>query len=306
MRDAFLSEILNAMHSGENIFFLTADLGAPALDQIRSNYPDRFLNVGIAEQNLINVATGLALEGLTVYAYAIAPFITTKCFEQIRVNLAILSQLRPVNVNLIGVGAGFSYDILGPTHHCLEDLSIMRTLPNFEVISPSDPFMAARLYRFTADCFGPKYLRLDAKPLPDIHTHLDDSDISDGFVELEKGEDVCLVSTGYMTQKALQVCEKMQADGKSIGMVDLIRMKGFSEDSLAAVLRRYRRIVSLEEGFIGKGGVDSVIGNLILTHRLPVEFKAFGLRDKYLFEVTGREKLHAQSGLDTEAILKDL
>ena len=106
------------MKTDEIIFFVSADFGSPVLDDIRADFPDRFLNVGIAEQNLINVSAGLALEGFTVFAYAIAPFITMRCFEQLRVNLALLSEVRDMNVNLIGVGAGYSYVVSGPTHQC--------------------------------------------------------------------------------------------------------------------------------------------------------------------------------------------
>ena len=145
MRDVFLLSIYEKMAEDNTIFFVTADFGSPILDKIRADYPDRFINVGIAEQNLINVSVGLALEEFTVYTYAIAPFITMRCYEQIRVNISILSHLREMNINLIGVGAGVSYAMSGPTHHCLEDLSIMKTLPNMEVFSPSD-YITAQAY----------------------------------------------------------------------------------------------------------------------------------------------------------------
>ena len=104
MRDVFLHSLYEQMETNDKIFFVAADFGSPILDKIRTDYPNRFINVGIAEQNLINVSTGLALEGFIVYAYAIAPFITMRCYEQIRVNVAILSQIRPMNINFIGVG----------------------------------------------------------------------------------------------------------------------------------------------------------------------------------------------------------
>ena len=135
MRDAFLESIYQAMSHNKNIYFLTADFGAPILDKIRNEYKNRFINVGVAEQNLINISSGLASEGYDVYAFAIAPFITMRCYEQIRINLALTSSLKKINVNLIGVGAGVSYDVSGPTHHCLEDLSIMSLLPNFTIFS---------------------------------------------------------------------------------------------------------------------------------------------------------------------------
>src|SRR5208337_5213045 len=107
-----------------------ADFGSPKLDKLREDFSDRFINVGIAEQNLVNVSTGLALEGYTVYAYAIAPFLVMRAFEQIRNNMSLLYHTRELNVNLIGVGAGLSYDVSGPTHHSVEDIAIIRTLPN--------------------------------------------------------------------------------------------------------------------------------------------------------------------------------
>lgn len=128
MRDSLLRNLWEKMFDDDHIFFLTADFGSPVLDLIRKDHSGRFVNVGIAEQNfLINVAAGLALEGFKVFAYAIAPFITMRCYEQTRVNLALLSKVRKMNVNLIGVGAGYSYTMSGPTHQCYEDLTIMES-----------------------------------------------------------------------------------------------------------------------------------------------------------------------------------
>ena len=128
MRDALLDSVWERMSSDENIFFVTADFGSPVLDRIRTDFPNRFVNVGIAEQNLINISSGLSLEGYKVFAYAIAPFITMRCFEQLRVNLALLHKVRTINVNLIGVGAGYSYVVSGPTHQCYEDIGLIRNL----------------------------------------------------------------------------------------------------------------------------------------------------------------------------------
>jgi len=151
------------------IFFVSADFGSPVLDKIRADFPSRFINVGIAEQNLINISAGLALEGYTVFAYAIAPFITMRCYEQIRVSLALLSEVRPMNVNLIGVGAGYSYVVSGPTHQCYEDITLMRALPNFQVLSPADHISAGALFDRCVKKTGPKYLRFDAQLLPVIY-----------------------------------------------------------------------------------------------------------------------------------------
>lgn len=304
MRDAFLQEVLRGMDAGENIVFLSADFGAPVLDQIRDRHPTRFINVGIAEQNLINLATGFGLEGFTVYAYAIAPFITMRCFEQIRLNLAILSQLRPMNVNLVGVGAGFSYDVSGPTHHCLEDLSIMRTLPNVQVISPSDWITAASLFRYSADHMGPKYLRFDAKPHAAIHSPITDTQMLDGFIELKQGTDVILIATGYLTHKAIEVARQLEAKGYSTGIIDFVMVTGFDQAALANKLSKYKKVLTLEEGFIGKGGIDSVIANLMNQFKIKTEFKPMGIADHYSFEIGSRDYLHMKNALDIDSIVK--
>ncbi len=184
MRDVLIEEIYKKMSQNDRIFFLSADFGAPALDKLRKDFSDRFINVGIAEQNLINVATGLALENYIVYAYAIAPFLTMRAYEQIRLNLSVSSQIKPVNVNLIGVGAGVSYDVAGPTHHCLEDISIMRILPNMTVFSPSDWKLVENFVNYSIDKKMPKYLRLDGKPVIGIYENINDLNIEKGFYEL--------------------------------------------------------------------------------------------------------------------------
>ena len=168
MRDSFLQAMKERMAAARDVFFLTADFGSPVLDGVRKDFPDRFVNVGISEQNLVNVATGLALEGFRVVAYAIAPFITMRCLEQIRINLAILSQIRPLNVTLVGVGAGYSYEVSGPTHQALEDIAVMRALPNVGVWSPADAATAAAMAHPALDGIGVRYLRLDSHPLPDL------------------------------------------------------------------------------------------------------------------------------------------
>ena len=163
MRDVFLEKIWQEMSVNPLIFFVTADFGSPVLDKIREDFPERFVNVGVAEQNLINITAGLAIEGYTVFAYAIAPFITMRCFEQIRVSLSLLSEVRPMNVSLIGVGAGYSYVVSGPTHQCYEDITIMRALPNFQILSPADHITAAELFNGCVGSKGLKYFRFDAQ-----------------------------------------------------------------------------------------------------------------------------------------------
>jgi len=299
MRDLFIETLCNRMACNQNIWFLAADLGSPALDRMRQEFPDRCLNVGIAEQNLINVATGLALEGQTVYGYAIAPFISMRAYEQVRVNLSISSQIRPVNVNLIGVGGGVSYQVSGPTHHCLEDLSIMRLLPNMTVFSPSDAALAAAFVDYSLARQSPKYLRFDGKALPVLYENVSQELLATGFCELVPGEDVCLVSTGYMTQRAVNAAKVHGG----IGVVDLFMIKPFDQEKLFAALSKYRHVITMEEAFINGGGLDSAIASLLTERRSTITLDRVGFNDRYVFELGSRDQLHKLNGMDEAAVI---
>ncbi|MBF0536620.1 MAG: transketolase [Nitrospirae bacterium] len=304
MRDAFIERLYDKMAQDDSIFFLAADFGSPALDRVRASFRDRFINVGIAEQNLINIATGLALEGCTVYAYAIAPFLTMRAYEQIRVNLSLFSELKQLNVNLIGVGAGLSYDVSGPTHHCVEDISIMRLLPNFHVLSPSDWKMAASLVDYTTAHKRPKYLRFDGKPAQPLYDNTDIIDMEKGFCELTTGERVCLVSTGFMTRRALKALEGLKDINP--GLIDMFMLKPVRDDALFDVLKRYEAVITIEEGFINNGGLDSLVANIINARQADIRVRKLGFNDRYVFELGDRQHLHALNGLDEENIIREV
>ncbi|MDO8743409.1 MAG: transketolase C-terminal domain-containing protein [Candidatus Azambacteria bacterium] len=300
MRDAFIEGVYERMAENNQIFFLSADFGAPALDEIKREFKDRFINVGIAEQNLINVAAGLALEDYIVYAYAIAPFITMRACEQIRQNLSISSQVKPINVNLVGVGTGLSYNLSGPSHHCLEDISIMRLMPNFMVFSPSDWKLAKDFVDYSINIKMPKYLRFDGKPLPLIYEKINDISFDKGFYELSRGEEICLVSTGFMTHRALEVAKTLQ----NIGVIDVFMLKSFNESALFDALKKYKYVITLEEGFINSGGLDSLVLKTLRDHQFNVKVKNLGFNDKHIFEVGDRDYLHKLNKLDEKNIIK--
>jgi transketolase len=298
MRDAFLERLYSAMAFDEKIFFVSADFGSPVLDKIRYEYPDRFVNVGIAEQNLINVCAGLATEGFKVFAYAIAPFITMRCYEQIRVNLVLLSIVRKMNVNLIGVGAGYSYVVSGPTHQCYEDLSIMRALPNMAVYSPADHISAKALLETCLENNGPKYLRFDAQILPSIYDTA--PEIALGFSRLIYGEDVCLLATGYMVHTALKVAKLLNDKGIMATVIDMFDLTGFNSSALVSEIKNYSNLVSLEEGFKGRGGLDAMLFNWVATNNLSLRYLNIGVEGGYKFELGSREELHEQVGIGAE------
>ena len=305
MRDAFLERLWREMQRDPQIFFLCADFGSPIVDQIRADFPDRFVNVGIAEQNLINVSSGMALEGYKVFAYAIAPFITMRCYEQIRVNLALLSTVRPLNVNLIGVGAGYSYVMSGPTHQCYEDLTLMRTLPKLRLLSPADCISATALIQTCLNYNEPKYLRLDAQVLPIIYD-ITQPDIGKGFNIHSLGDSICIVATGYMLHTALEVLRGLPITGSKIGLIDLFDLKHFSEADFEREIDRYSVVVSLEEGFRGQGGLDSMLFDFIARRNLNIKLKNIGVELRYSFDLGTRKELHDAVGIGTKAVTKTI
>jgi transketolase len=296
MRDTLLESIFEAMKKDSSIFLVSADFGSPVIDKIKSEKADRFINVGIAEQNLINVSAGLALEGFKVFAYAIAPFITMRCFEQIRVNLALLSKVRPINVNLIGVGAGYSYVVSGPTHQCYEDITLMRSMPNMQILSISDEVMAKSISTYCLDLVGPKYIRLDAQILPIIYQNKS-IDFYEGFFEYRKGSDALILSTGYMTHTAIKIANLLKKENINLGIIDLFNITHFNKEGLNIILRAYNKIISMEEGFSGRGGMDSMIFNHLNEFNLNLQLLNIGVNPEYRFEIGSRETLHEEVGI---------
>ncbi len=216
------------------------------------------------------------------------------------------AQLREVDVNLIGVGAGLSYDVSGPTHHCLEDITIMKVLPNIEVFSPSDWVLAQGFIDYSIKVKMPKYIRLDGKALPQIYNSIKDFKIENGFSELRKGKKICLVSTGIMTHKAIEVTKRLGKDGMDIGIIDVFLIKPINEALFKRALKGYQAVITLEEGFIHNGGLDSMVLQLINRENLSIKFKNMGFSQRYVFDIGSRDYLHKLNHLDEGSIIKNI
>lgn len=303
MRDALLECIYAEMRDNSNIYFLTADFGAPILDKIRNDFKNRFINVGVAEQNLINISSGLASEGYDVYAFAIAPFITMRCYEQIRINLALTAGLKKINVNLIGVGAGVSYDVSGPTHHCLEDLSIMSLLPNFTIFSPSDVILVKKFFNQTLKNKNPKYLRLDSKALGVIDEKFFNFNFLDGFRLIKNESEKCMVTTGYMTHVARRVNNRIK---KKVDIIDFYNLKKFNENKLIGFLKKYKKIITLEESFEKYGAIENIIKTIMINYKKDINYIFRGFKNEYTFEVGDRNFIHKLNKISETDIISEL
>ena len=299
MRDAFFDKLYELARSDPNVVLVDADMGAPSLDKFRKDLPAQFINVGIAEQNAISVASGLAFEGKKAFAYAIAPFITLRCYEQIKVNMCSMK----IPVTAVGVGAGFSYEDSGPTHHTTEDIAIMRALSNITIINATDNVMASKCAEIACDSNDPMYVRLDREPLPVIYDKKET--FEDGVSCLKKGKDICIISTGNMVHKALEVADILKNEMLDVSVVDLYRLKPVNKKLLLEYINQSERIITLEEHLID-GGLGSIVAEVFVDNTVTIPMKRIAIPDKYCYTYGGREAIRRTIGLDTDSVVKTI
>ena len=298
MRDAFLNELYNIAREDRRVILISNDFGAPSLDKFREDCASQFIHIGIAEQNMVNVATGLALAGKIVYMYSIAPFLPLRCYEQLRVHLAF----KRYHITGVVVGAGYSYDLSGPTHHALEDIAVMNALPGMTILNASDSVMGAAFARMTYENPGPKYVRFDREIFPSIYNAQKDV-FSDGLSILKKGRDLSIIATGIMVHQAFKVADGLARHSIDAGIVDLYRIKPLHEELLLRTIPKSRRVITMEENFIN-GGIGSIISALITDRGENIKLSRFGVPDEYFSQGGGREQLHLLCGLDVASITK--
>ncbi len=299
MRDAFLDELYNIAKEDRRVIVITADFGAPSLDKFRRDLPSQFLSVGIAEQNMISLAAGLALAGKLPFCYAIASFITLRCLEQIKVDLCAMN----LPVTLVGVGAGYAYDDSGPTHHALEDIAVMRALPDITILNASDSIMAGAFAKLAYETPGPKYIRLDRTK---HQLSWEGDDFSPGFRRLLPGDDLTIIATGYMVKQGIKIAykltERVVQESIGTGVIDLYRIKPFNQELISTLATNgQRRVVTLEEGF--DGGIGSLISEAINDRGENFKLLRIYSPNKYSFQYSGREEIHQTQGLDVSSVV---
>jgi len=295
MRDAFFNELNRLATEDRNTLLLTDDQGAFSLDWMRQNLPNQYFNVGIAEQNLVSVAAGLALGGKVPFIYGIANFMSMRCYEQIRDDLCALG----LPVTIVGSGPGYTYASDGPTHHATHDVAIMRTLPGMTILSPSDAASTSHFAQMAYRQPEPTYVRIEKGTLGKIYE--DGHDFSAGFDVLIEGTDLIIVSTGYMVQQAVTLVEELRHQGISAGLLDLYRLKPVDGSSLLKAIGAAPRIATLEEHSL-IGGLGSIISEILADEGEPTPIKRFALPDRFTYKYGSRDWLLAQDGLDTHSV----
>ena len=257
MRETCLDQVYEMAKKDERIFFIGSDLGVNTLDKFRKEMPRRFLMEGISEQHVVGMASGLALEGKIVYVNTISTFITRRCFEQVAVDVC----LHNLSVRLIGNGGGLVYAPLGPTHLAIEDISIMRALPNMAVVAPADANEMRRLMPLTVDHPGPIYIRLAMGYDPIVTA--DDIPFQIGkALPMREGGDALLVSTGITLKFALEAAKELAAQGTECAVLHMPTVKPFDIDAFLARATIAPVIVAIEENTV-IGGLGSAVAEAL-------------------------------------------
>lgn len=299
MRDAFIDVVFEQALQDRDIFFLSADFGARALDRFRAELPDQFIHMGISEQNMVDVGAGLALMGKKVFLYAMAPFITTRCYEQVK---AVVSSMN-LPVTLVSVGVGLGYDHATLTHFTPEDIAIMRALNGIEVVTATDAAMAAQLA--ARCCTDPRfrYVRLEREVQPQLYADGGADSQADGFKVLAGGTDLWIAACGYMTHQALRARDVLAAKGVDAGVVDVFRIKPLDGRRLAAALAGCDRLLTVEEQLL-EGGFGSALAEALIDADRPLRQRRVGMRDGFAVVNGNRQHLHTLYDIDLDAIVR--
>lgn len=296
MRYAFINTLIALAKKDPRIILLTGDLGFTVFEDFSKLLPNQFINMGVAEANMLGVATGLALSGKIPFVYSIATFATMRPFEQIRTDVAVHN----ANVKIIGSGAGLSYSDAGSTHHAIEDISLMRTIPNMTVICPSDPTSVEWCTKEAVKIYGPLYLRLGKKGEERIYKNGSELKIGKGII-LRKGSKVAVFTTGNIVKNVLDASDILINKGIKITVVDLHTIKPVDKKLIEKIAKNHSSIVTVEEHLI-TGGLGSAVAEVISEVSSRAILKRIGIADMFIQEMGSQENLRKKLGLDPESI----
>lgn len=297
VRDSFFNEIFELTKKGNDILIVTPDLGAPSLDNFRKYFPEKFISVGIAEQNLISVSAGLSLSGKKVVVYGLNPFPITRAFDQIRCLLAE----QKIPVTLCALNAGLCSAECGYTHMPIEDIGMMRTLSNIHTLNPSDTLMAQKMAREVISCDYPRYIRFD-KAIQEILYQDCEIDFHLGFTTYGHPGRLCIITYGYFVFPIRQIVDQWLKKGVNIQLVDLFSLP-VQEKRLIDIIEKSQQILTIEENVL-PGGVGSYILELLSDFQIVRPVKRMGLKfpNGYYEVFTNRNYIQHEQKLDIESI----
>lgn len=291
MRNAFADELTKLARENDKVVLLSGDIGNKLFDKFKQVDERRFYNCGVAEANMMGVAAGMAMSGLRPVIYTITPFTTTRCFEQIRVDACY----HKAPVVIVGTGSGLSYAELGPTHHSLEDMAILRTLPGISVLAPCDITELRLVLRAALHENGPVYIRIGKKGEPHVHATPPEFQIGKGIV-VRPGNEVALIVAGTIMPEALKAADLLGERGISAEVVSFHSVKPLDQAYLHQACGRFKLLATVEE-HSRIGGLGGAVAEWRAPRRdAPIQI-SFGAADEFMHEVGSQDYARAKFGL---------
>lgn len=301
MRIAFVNTLLNNAKSNKQIFLITADLGFSVFEEYIAKLPQQFLNAGIAEQNMTGLAAGMAMEGKIPFIYSIVPFSTMRNFEQIRNDICYQN----LNVKIVGVGAGFSYGPYGHTHHGLEDVGILRTIPNITIFTPGDPFEAEWAVTKALEIDGPVYIRLGRVGEPRIHKKSLNLKVGK-MVEISNyGSKFILFASGTMLQSGMEVVDKLNHEGINGQLVSVPTIKPFDRKFVIDNVSQFKATFALEEHSVNNA-LGSALAEVLAEEGIGTRLKRIGVPDRFTKVMGNQEYMRAANQLSVAQIMSQV
>ena len=269
--------ILDLAENRPDLMVLSADLGnSSGLDRFSRSFPDQFVNVGIAEQNLVGVAAGLAKEGYTVFASSFAPFIAMRASEQVRMNLGYMQ----LNVKTVGIGSGVAMGFLGNSHFGIEDAAVMRAIPGMTVVTPADCGEIVKVINAAADHVGPMYIRLTGGPNNPIVYSEEYEYILGKAIQLREGSDIAIIANGSMVARSLSCADLLEKEQVSVSVFNFHTIKPLDIEVLSRIATKHRKVIIVEEHSV-VGGLGGAIAEHWITYETPPQVRILGLPDYF-------------------------
>ncbi len=295
MRSAFFRTLLELATTDPRVELVVGDLGFGSIEEFADQYPDRFLNVGVAEQNMMGVATGLSMTGSTVFVYSIGNFPTLRCLEQVRNDICY----HQANVKIVSVGGGFTYGPLGASHHATEDLAIVRALPGIAVAAPGDAFESEAITREAGALNGPVYLRLERDGTP-VHDRVP-SLPPGSSVRVVEGDDVAILVTGGLLPHAVEAASLLAEGGVNARVVSMPWIAPLDHDTVVASGVGTRLVVTMEE-HSAIGGLGGAVAEVLAGETVTAPLLRLGLPSRFSCIVGDQEFLRRAHGLDPSSV----
>ena len=297
-RQAICDTLLNAAKTDKDIVILCSDSrGSASLTKFADTYPEQFVEMGIAEQDLVSVAAGLASCGKKAFAASPACFLSTRSYEQAKIDCAYSN----TNVTLIGISGGVSYGALGMSHHSAQDIAAMSAIPNMRVYLPSDRFQTAKLIEALLQDKKPAYLRVGRNPVEDVYTAENCPFAMDKATVLTEGSDVAIIACGEMVRPALDAAELLKVQGISATVVDMYCVKPLDTEAVIKAASGAKAVLTVEE-HAPFGGLGSMVAQVVGEH-CPRKVKNLSLPDAPVITGTSKE-VFDYYGLNAEGIAK--